>query len=345
MRTNTATGQGDEELIMFGHFVRQFSSIPHSEFPDDLWFKITDMIMRCRQNGSLSLISAQILCALLRVDPAACEAVFVPTFLMFCLEWAVRTNVPIAQWLIRAVTIGLRSELFAPALLSFSVDGDLWLSILTQRVLTELSASFSVRPFLEFLATFARNACPDVELLAICLSEMSQFIRASYFNESTREKHLGLAAQVVIFLIECPTFRVDFLRDFGYQYLISFTFFDDQLLPCWSTLLSRLSLRHGVDMSEFLQLQPNAFVKQILDASGDRLRFLAHTLAQLLDRRGTVAIGDDGPPLVNWLVAHVADQEFGTKKQMLLCLFALAVADGNVLAIVVDAECTAWDEV
>jgi hypothetical protein len=41
----------------------------------------------------------------------------------------------------------------------------------------------------------------------------------------------------------------------------------------------------------------------------------------------------------------MADQGFGTKKQMLLCLFVMAVADPTVQEIVVDKGCAVWDEV
>jgi hypothetical protein len=349
MDANQATAYGESELRAFINFVEQFASVPHSALPAELLPKVVDMILRCEQNDTLASRAEHLLCALVERDPMCCEALLCPDILSLVLRCAraIERRPYESSWhykLFSAVTVALVTDFFGPLLRQCVVDDKPWLGPVVGCVASGLyQFRLSVLPvFLRLLLTFAEVGCDDEALVDVCLGGVAKLLRAE-LEGGNPSCAVYFAGNLVYELMKSPAFRLASLREHRYEELISRTFFVDSLTGWWTFVLASIA-ESGNDITEFIHVTPDAIADRIVAVSPEQRQFLLHVLARMYEPPHDI-LAPAGRPvmkLARWIVTHIGDGfGFAIKKQMMLCLFMIALRSDEILF---DAPAL-WEEV
>jgi hypothetical protein len=357
MAKNEATAHGESELSDLIDFIKQFSSIPHSAVPPELLPKIVDMILRCRQNDKLALQAEDLLRALVDRDPTCCEVVLSPGLLSFVLNCArgIERSTYQSSWhqqLFGVITVALATEPFGPLLRQYvTCNDELWLKTIVGCIASGLDR-FQLRAlpiFVRFLLTFAEEGCDDELLIDHCLGGIAKLLRAE-LTEAVDDNLMSesyYAANLVYELMKSPGFSLDSLRAHRYDDLITRTFFN-QSLTCWWTFVLASIAESGNDIAEFIHIPPEEIADRITRVPPVEAHFLLHVLALMYDVTRDIPPPASGPvmALAGWIVEHIGDGfGFVIKKQMMLCLFVLALRSDRILFDAVFNAPELWEDV
>jgi hypothetical protein len=105
----------------------------------------------------------------------------------------------------------------------------------------------------------------------------------------------------------------------------------------WTFVIGQLHERKE-DFKIVVQIRPEQILDQIFTCHGEdrvMLQYLYHSLTLFYAVEESLPTDPKVEQLPNWILRMMANEEFVTKKQMLLCLLVLAAKNRDVLFYVI----------